>query len=54
MGIKVILEIIRDFIKSLPILNRWFTKTPSEKIDDKQQDAHKTHEDFKKSGRPKW
>lgn len=49
-----IVAAITSFFKSIPILDRWFTKTASEKIADKKKDAREDIDNYKKTGRPKW
>lgn len=45
-------EALLALLKSIPILNRWFTKTPSESQDDQEQETHEDMEKFKQTGRP--
>jgi len=49
-----ILEIINNFLASVPIFDRWFTKTASEKLAKKKKNARDIIDEFKKGGRPKW
>jgi F0F1-type ATP synthase membrane subunit b/b' len=51
---QAILEIIKQILAAIPILNRWFTKTTSEKIEKREEKVRDDIEEFKKTGRPKW
>lgn len=48
------LEAILALLKSLPILDRWFTKTATEKIEDAKEDIAKAVDKMKDEGRPQW
>lgn len=39
-------------IKALPIIDRWITKTPTEKIESELEKLRRELEESKKSGRP--
>ena len=43
---------IMAILKALPILDRWFTKTPTEKIESELEKLRRELEESKKSGRP--
>jgi hypothetical protein len=45
---------IKAIFSGLPFFDKWFTKTPTEKLDDVKEDLDKEEEEFKKDGRPKW
>jgi hypothetical protein len=54
MTIGALLEAIVSLIKAIPIFDKWFTKTPTQKIEDgKQAIDHEEHA-VKDGGRPKW
>lgn len=43
---------IMAIIKALPILDRWFSKTPTEKIESELEKLRREIEESKKTGRP--
>lgn len=47
-----ILEGIVALLKSIPILDRWFTKTTAEKEQDAIEKRRKEREEFERTGRP--
>jgi hypothetical protein len=49
-----ILAALLALLKSLPILDRWLTKTPSEKIEDAKEDIAGALDKMKENGRPRW
>jgi hypothetical protein len=49
--LEAALAIVVGFFKSIPIFDRWFTKSPTEKIIDRQEDNKKKAEQRKKTGR---
>lgn len=49
-----IIELINNILKVIPIVNKWFSKTPAKKTEERKEDTRDEIEDFKKSGRPKW
>jgi|LakMenEpi03Aug12_release.lakeMendotaPanAssembly.Ray.scaffolds.fasta_scaffold825337_2 hypothetical protein len=50
--ISGIASALMAIIKALPILDRWFTKTPTQKIESELEKLRKDLEEAKKSGRP--
>lgn len=48
------IEIIKGFFKAIPILDKWFSKTATEKADKARLDEREKADEFKKTGRPKW
>lgn len=46
--VTAVLEIVAAFFKHLPILDRWFTKAPSEKKKETVQEVRDRHDKFKK------
>jgi hypothetical protein len=50
--LTALLGILSELVKAIPILDRWFTKTPSEKGQDSKDDVRKDVDDFKGDGRP--
>jgi hypothetical protein len=51
---QTFLEILKQILAAIPILNRWFTKTPAEKIEKREEEVREEIEEFKKTGRPSW
>ena len=49
-----IFEFIVALIKAVPIFDRWFTRTPTEQIEDDKERERKRTEEERKTGRPKW
>jgi hypothetical protein len=49
-----ILLILKALFEAIPILNKWFSKTPTQKVDEGKEDVRKELEEFKETGRPKW
>jgi hypothetical protein len=47
-----LVEAVRNFFGSIPIIDRWVTRTPSEKIAARQREVAEKTEAFKKTGRP--
>lgn len=47
-----LLEILNGIVKSIPILDRWFTKTPSEKLEDSKEEVREGTDEFVRTGRP--
>ena len=52
--LESILALLVGFFKSIPYFDRWFTKTPTEKVDEIKKDLQEEQNEFKESGRPKW
>jgi len=48
----IIFETIKEFFKNLPILDKWFTRTTSEKITSDIKKSRKKTDKFRKTGRP--
>lgn len=48
------LELIKQFLATIPIFDRWFTKTASEKLERDRKKTRRETDDFKEGGRPKW
>lgn len=49
---KKIVDIVLALLAAIPILDRWFTRTPIEKEKEKRADVDQEHEKNKESGRP--
>lgn len=49
-----ILEFLVGLVKAIPYFNKWFTKTPTQKVEDAKEQARKEEQEFQDSGRPKW
>lgn len=49
-----IVALLADLLKALPILNKWFTKTPVEKQDDAKEEIREESKNFEETGRPDW
>jgi hypothetical protein len=45
---------IKSLLAAIPILDRWFTKTPTQKIEDGYKQAQDDADHLKETGRPKW
>lgn len=54
MGLGAILEAIVGLIKAIPILDKWFTKTPTEKLEDIKKAIDEEEQAVKGGERPKW
>lgn len=50
--LTTILESILAALKSIPYFDKWFSKTPTEKIEDAKETARKESDEFRKTGRP--
>lgn len=50
--LDAIFQAVAGFFKNLPILDKWFTKAPSEKKEGDVKDVRDRHDTFKK-GPPK-
>lgn len=51
--VTIILEAITAVFKSIPFFDKWFTKTPEQKLEDIKKDLRGSVDDFHKDGRPK-
>lgn len=52
--IATIIELLKEFLVVIPIINKWFTKTTESKIEDVDKGVSQEQDNFKKTGRPKW
>lgn len=52
--IAELIALFSNFFKSIPIFDKWFTKSIIEKEEDVKKDIAKEKEKFKEDGRPEW
>ena len=52
--VKIILDIILALGSAIPILHKWFSKSPTEKVLDKKKAIRKAFKKARKTGRPQW
>ena len=52
--VQTILALILAVFKSIPYFDKWFSKTPQEKIEEGQAKLDQEQQDLKDSGRPQW
>jgi hypothetical protein len=45
-------SLIMAVLKALPILDKWFSKSVTQKVEEKQAELRDEIDDFKKTGRP--
>jgi hypothetical protein len=50
--VATIFEFLMGLIKAIPIFNKWFTKTPEQKVEEKKSDLRDEIDQFKETGRP--
>jgi hypothetical protein len=48
-----ILEAILALLKAIPYFDKWFSKSPAEKVADAKDKSREEIDEFKKTGRPK-
>jgi hypothetical protein len=52
--ITAIFGAIKEFFGSFKYFDKWFTKTPTEKVQKELDKIDDQEEEFKKTGRPEW
>ena len=50
---KVLIEAVLAVVKVIPILDRWFTRPTTPKVDSARADVREEIDHFKETGRPK-
>lgn len=53
-AITAVFGAIKEFFASFKWLNKWFTSTPTEKVDKAKAKIDEEEQEFKEDGRPKW
>ena len=54
MTVAGIIAAIVALLKAIPYFDKWFTKSPEQKIEDGQKQISDDLDDQAKKGRPKW
>lgn len=50
--LEAILSFLVGLVKAIPIFDKWFSKTPTQKADAAKEDVRREMDDFRKTGRP--
>lgn len=50
----ILLGAVKAFFEAIPFFSRWFTKTPTQKVEERQATTAEEIEKAKKTGRPTW
>ncbi len=48
------LAILTGILEVIPIVNKWFTKTTSETVNEEREDVREDLDKFREDGRPTW
>lgn len=50
--IKAILEIVVGVLAAIPYFDKWFSKTPTQKVEEGKEDVRRETDEFRRTGRP--